>query len=38
MQIIRRKNVGESEQRAMNKNSNGFSVSVNVITMGADVT
>lgn len=38
MQIIRRKNIGENEPRAMNKNRNCYSVSVNVIPMDADVT
>ena len=38
MQIIRRKKIGKNEQRTMNKNRNGYSVSVKVISRGADVT
>jgi len=38
MQKIRRKKIGKNEQRTMNKNRNGYSVSVKVISRGADVT
>ena len=38
MQIIRRKKIGKNEQRTMNKNRNGYSVSVKVSSRGADVT
>ena len=38
MQIIRRKKIGKNEQRTMNKNRNGYSVSVKVISRGPDDT